>query len=226
MDREGRVWFKEEIPGTRWSMHDYILTYSKLYRKNLWVLGSQNMGLYFLCVPQNVESGRPLWGGSEGIINFTWICYAMLSVVLVGHFQNISGHLFTRLVCRSFQWSHWLISFTDCNVWDDEDKVIGFKKSHWIHLGWWSTGSPKLQLFQLSQHPQVTNCRFISSSAYFPWNMTLKYTMQLFEGSWDKILHSKSRTLFFEEEFFSFFLTIWLSKRYTKVPEVVFATSL
>ena len=103
--------------------------------------------------------------------------YAMLSLVPVGHFRNISGHLFTSLVCGSFQWRHGLL-FTDCIVWDDEDKVIGFKRSHWIHLGWWSTGSPRLQLFQLSQHSHVTNCRLISSSAYFPWTMTLKYIHQ------------------------------------------------
>ena len=141
----------------------------------------------------------PLWGGSKGVINFPWIFYAMRSLVPVGHFRNISGHLFTCLVCGSFQWR----LFTDCIVWDDKDKVTGFKRSHWIHLGWWSTGSPKLQLFQLSQHSHVTNCRLISSSAYFPWSMTLKYKMQLPEGSWDKILHSKSRTQrFSKEEFF------------------------
>ena len=112
-----------------------------------------------------------LWGGSKGVINFPWIFYAMQSLVPVGHFRNISGHLFTWLVCGSFQWRHGLL-FTDCIVWDDKDKVIDFKIPHWIHLGWWSTRSPKLQLFQLSQHSHVTNCPLISSSAYFPWNMT------------------------------------------------------
>ena len=91
-------------------------------------------------------------------------------------------------------------------MWDDENKVTDFKRSHWIHLGRWSTGSPKLQLFQLSQHSQVTNCRLISSSAYFPWNVTLKYKMQLSEGSRDKILHSKSRTQCFLEGRNIFFL--------------------
>ena len=128
----------------------------------------------------------------------------MRSWVPVWHFRNISGHLFTWLVCGSFQWRHGSL-FTDCIVWDDKDKVIGFKSSHWIHLGWWRTGSPKLQLFQLSQQSHVTNRRLISSSAYFPWNMTLEYKMQLSEGSWDKILHSKSRPQCFpkEEIFFS-----------------------
>ena len=127
----------------------------------------------------------------------------MQSLVPVGHFWNISGHLFTWLVCGSFHWCHWLL-FTDCIVWDDKDKVTGLKRSHWIHLGWWSTGSPKLQLFQLPQHSHITNCRLISSSAYFLWNMTLKYKMQLYGGSWDKILHSKSRTqCFLKEDFFS-----------------------
>ena len=126
----------------------------------------------------------------------------MRSSVPIGYFRNISGHVFTRLVCGFFQWRHGLL-LTDCIVWDDKDKVIGFKRSHWIRLGWWSTGSPKLQLFQLPQHSHVTNCRLISSSAYFPWNMTSKYKMQLSEGSWDKILHSKSRTqCFSKEEFF------------------------
>ena len=125
--------------------------------------------------------------------------YPMRSLVPVGHFPNISGHFFTWLVCRSFQWRHGVL-FTDCIVWDNKKKVIGFKKSHWIHLGWWSTGSPKLQLFQISQHSNVTNCRLISSSAYFPWNMTLKYKIQLSKGSWDKFLHSKSRTQCFSKE--------------------------
>ena len=109
-------------------------------------------------------------------------------------------------------------------MWDDKDKVIVYKRSHWSHLEWWSNGSPKLQLFQLSQHSHVTNCLPISSSAYFPWNMTIKSKMQLSEGSWDKILHSKSRTQRFGKEFF--FLAVCLSKQYTLVPEVVFATSL
>ena len=134
---------------------------------------------FFIWVP------RYLLGGSKGVIIFPWICCAMRSLVPVGHFRNISGHLFTWLVCGSFQWRHGLL-FTDCFVWDDKDKVIGFERSHWIHLWWWSTGSPKLQLFQLSQHSHVTNCRLISSSANFPWNMTLKYKMQLSEGSWEE----------------------------------------
>ena len=170
------------------------------------------------------EFRERLWAGSKGVINFPWIFYAIRSLVPVGHFRNISGHLFTWLVCGSFQWRHGLL-FTDCIVWDDKDKVIGFKRSHSIHLGWASSGSPQLQLFQLSQHSHVTNCRLISSSAYFPWNMTwILFKMQLCKGSWDKILHSKSRTQCFSKE--EFFLTVCLTKRYTKVPEVVFATSL
>ena len=147
----------------------------------------------------------------------------MRSSVPVGHFRNISGHLFTWLVCGSFQWRHGLL-FTDRSVWDNTDEDIGFKRSRLTHLGWWSTGSPKLQLFQLLQHLHVTNCRLISSSAYFPWNMTLNYKMQLSEGSCNKILHSKSRTqCFWKEDFFG---AVCLSKLFTKVPEVVFATSL
>ena len=52
-------------------------------------------------------------------------------------------------------------------------KWLVFKRSHWIHLEWWSTGSLKLQLFQLSQHSHATKSQLISSSAYFPRNMTL-----------------------------------------------------
>ena len=97
----------------------------------------------------------------------------MLSLVPVGHFRNIFGHLFTWLVCGYFQWRHGLL-FTDCIVWEDKDEVIGFKRLHWISLGRWSTGSPKFQLFQLSQRLQVTIGPSISSSAYFPWNIPLK----------------------------------------------------
>ena len=57
----------------------------------------------------------------------------------------------------------------------------------------------KNQRNQFSQDSDVTNGRLISSSAYFPWNMTLKYKMQLSEGSWDKIPHSKLRTVFWKE---------------------------
>ena len=106
-----------------------------------------------------------LWGGSKGVINFQWIfflCNSKFSPCWA--LPDISRHLFTWLVCGSFQWRHGLL-FTDCIVWDDKDKVIGFKRSLWIHLGWWSTGSPKLQLFQISQHSHVTNRRLISSSA-------------------------------------------------------------
>ena len=132
-----------------------------------------------------------------------------------------------HLAClRSFQWRHGLL-FTDCIVWDDKDRVTGLKRSHWIHLGWWSTGSPKLQLFQLSQHSHATNCRLISSSAYFPWTMTLKYKMQLSECPWDTTLQSKSRTQFFFYEGRNIFFWRFVSRSdYTKVPEVVFATSL
>ena len=177
---------------------------------------------YRFLVADHEASCAWLWGASKRVINFPWIFYAMRSLVPVGHFRNISGHLFIWLVCGSFQWRHRLL-FTDCIVWDDKDKVIGFKRSHWIHLGKWSTGSPKL--FQLSQHSYVTNCRLISSSAYFPWNMTLKYKMQLSEGFWEKKTYILSRGhRGFRRKLF--FLAVCLSKRYTKVPEVVFATSL
>ena len=148
---------------------------------------------------------RGLWGGSKGVIHFPWIFFfAMRSLVPVGHFRNISGHLFAWLVCGSFQWLHGVL-FAGCIVWDDKDKLSGFERSSCTLFGWWSTGSLKPQLFQLSQHSPVTNCRLTSSSAYFPWNMTLKYKMQLSEGSWDKILHSKSRTQCFSKEEIPFF---------------------
>ena len=67
-----------------------------------------------------------LWGGFKGVINFPWIFYAMWSLVPVGHFQNISRHLFSWLVCWSFQLCHGLL-FTDCIVWDDRNKVIGLQ---------------------------------------------------------------------------------------------------
>ena len=165
-----------------------------------------------------------LWGGSKGVVNFPWIfwCSAEFSPcwALLGYIWALI-HL---AYCGSFHWRHGLL-FTDCVMWDDNDKMIGFKASYLIYWGWWSTESPMLQLFQLPQYSQVTSCRLISSSAYFPWNVILKYKMQLSEGSWDKILHSKSRTqCFLKEE--KNFLAVCLSKWYTKFPEVVFAISL
>ena len=75
---------------------------------------------------------------------------------------------------------------------------VGFKRSHRIHLGWWSTGSAKLQPFQLSQHSHVTNCRLISSSAYFPLNITLKYIMHLSES----YILSRRHSVFRKKKYF------------------------
>ena len=147
------------------------------------------------------EGSRLHWVVPKGLLTVLGFLYTTQSLVPDRHFRNISGHLFTWLVCGSFQWRHGLL-FTDCIVWDDKDKVTGFKRSHWIYLGRWRTGSPKLQLFQLSQHSYVTSCELISSSAYFSWSMSLKYKMQLSEGSLDKILHSKSRIQCFWRDFF------------------------
>ena len=180
--------------------------------------------VHWLWIPAGWANVMSLCGGSEGVMNFPGIFYAMQRWVPVWHFRNTSGYLFPWLVCGSFQWRHGLL-FTDCIVWDDKVKVSGFKRSHSTHLGWWSTGSQKLQLFQLSQHSHLTNCRLISSSAYFPWNMILNYKMQLSKGSGDKILYSKSRTAFFWRKKY-FFPVVCLSKRYIKVPKVIFMTSL
>ena len=56
-------------------------------------------------------------------LTFLGFFYAMRSLVPVGHFRNISGHLFTWLVCGSFQWHHGIL-FTDCTMWDGKDKQI------------------------------------------------------------------------------------------------------
>ena len=56
---------------------------------------------------------------------------------------------------------------------------------------------------QFSKYSDITNGRIVSSSANFPWNVSLKYKMKLSEGSRDKILHSKLRTqCFWKEEIF------------------------
>ena len=140
-------------------------------------------------------------GGSNGVINFPWIQKKKKKNLCNTEFCPCLAlpeyiRALIHLACLPvFSVTPRVIVY---RLWNDKDKVIGFKRSHWIHLGWWSTGSPKLQLFQLSQHSHATNCRLISSSAYFPWNTTLKCKMQFSEGSWDKILHSMLRTLFFE----------------------------
>ena len=132
----------------------------------------------------------------KGLLTFPGFFYAMQSLVPVGHFRNISRHLFTWLVCGCFQWRHGLL-FTNCIMWGDKDRVVGFERSHLIFLGWWSSGSPKLQLFQFLQHSHVTNCQLISSSATF-------HEIWHYYGSGDKMLQSKSRTQCrkLKEEFF------------------------
>ena len=138
------------------------------------------LGLFLFCFLYAIPEFSPCWALPE---------YIRALIHLAG--------------LRVFSVLTWVIVYRLYRVrWQGQSDV--FKRSHWIHLGWWSTGYPKLELFQLSQHSHVTICRLISSSAYFPWNMTLKYKMQLSEGSWDKILHSESRTrCFSKEDFFS-----------------------
>ena len=165
-------------------------------------------------------------GWFQRVINFPWIFHAMRSLVPVEHFRNPATYSLGLFVGLFSDAMGYCLPIVSCEM--TRTKWFVLKRSHWIHLEWWYTGSPKLQLFQLSQRSHVTNCRLVSSSAYIPWNMTFKYKMQLSEGSWDKILHSKLRTqCFWKEDFFFFFvLALCLSKRYAKVPEVVFATSL
>ena len=114
-----------------------------------------------------------LWRGSKGVINFPWIFffYAMRSLVPVGHFRNISGHLFTWLVYGSFQWRHWLL-FTDCIMWNDKDKVAGFKRSHWIHLGWWISRASTVSIITPFTCLQLSNDIFFSS-------LSIKYDIKI-----------------------------------------------
>ena len=150
-----------------------------------------------------VLSARGIWGGSKGVINFLWIFYAVQSLVWWAFLEYIQALI--HLPCLwVFSVTLWVIVYRLYRArWQEQN--ISFKWSHWILSGWWTTGSPKLQLFQLSQHSHITNCQLISSSDYFPWNMTLKYKMQLPEGSWDKILHFKSRMQSFSKEKILFF---------------------
>ena len=87
----------------------------------------------------------------KGLLTLLGFFYAMRSLVPVGHFRNISGHLFTWLVWGSFQWRHGLL-FTDCIVWDDQDKVMFLKD----HIG--STeddGVPGLQSFNCFNYHSI-----------------------------------------------------------------------
>ena len=61
---------------------------------------------------------------------------------------------------------------------------------------------------QFSQYLDINNGRLISSSAYFPWNMTLKYKMKLSEGSWDKILRFYVEDTVFLEGFKNIYIYI------------------
>ena len=54
---------KEETPGSKRSMYSYVLTYSRLYRENVYALCSHQMGLQFLR-PQLPTEG---YGGSLSV---------------------------------------------------------------------------------------------------------------------------------------------------------------
>ena len=146
----------------------------------------------------------------------------MRSLVPVGHFRNISEHLFTWLVCESFQWRHGLL-FTDCIVWDDQDKVMFLKD----HIG--STeddGVPGLQSFNCfnyhSIHTSPTVDWYLLQLTFHEiWHKNAKCSYLKVPGIKSYIL---SRGQCFSKDIF--FQAVCLSKRYTKVPEVVFTTSL
>ena len=51
---------------------------------------------------------------------------------------------------------------------------------------------------QFSQYLDVTNGRLVSSSAYFSWNIKLKYKMKLSDSSWDR-----EHSVFARKKYFS-----------------------
>ena len=119
-------------------------------------------------------------------------------------------------VCRCFYDSQWqFFFFFGGGGWR---RVVRKKMFELSPFRWWRINTSlnnlstlmawptvaKNQGNQFSQYLDVTNGHLVSSSAYFPWNMTLKYKMKLSQGSWDKILHSKLRTLFLEGSNFFF----------------------
>ena len=152
---------------------------------------------------------RRVWGSSKGFVTFVgFFFYAMRSLVPVEHFRNISGHLFTRLVCGSFQWRHGLL-FTVCIVWDDKDKVTGFNRSQLDPL--------KMMKYRVSKALTVsivtafTRHQLSVDSFFSLLSMKCDIIIQkcsYLKVSWGKILHAKSRTqCFSNEEFFRRFVS-------------------
>ena len=69
---------REEIPGSRHSMHGYVRTCSRLKSKNLWALGSQQMGIWLLC-PQYPTSDLSSQSFDMAIIIMIMIIIIMCS---------------------------------------------------------------------------------------------------------------------------------------------------
>ena len=70
---------------------------------------------------QTVMSAYAVYGivpkGLLTLLGFFFIFYAMRSSVPVGLLRNISGRLFTWLVCGSFQWRHGLLfTIVSCDM--------------------------------------------------------------------------------------------------------------
>ena len=150
----------------------------------------------------------------------------MPSLVPAGRFRNISGHIFTWLVCGSFQWRHRLL-FTDCIVWDVKDKVIGFKRSLWDSLGMMEYRVSKASTISII----TAFTRHQLSIDIFFSLLSLKYDIKIQNAkcSYLKVPEIKSYILSWGHSVFQrkkFFLMVCGSEQYSKVPEVVFATSL
>ena len=101
-----------------------------------------------------------------------------------------------HLAClRVFSVTSWVIVYRLYNVrWQEQ--------RDWF---WKITLDPLTTMEYVISKDTSKRCRLISFSAYFPWNITLKYTIRLSEGFSEKILLSKSRSQCSWKDFFLFF---------------------
>ena len=154
----------------------------------------------------------------KGLLTFLGFFFsAMRSLVPVGHFRNISGHLFTWLVCRCFQWLHGLLfNIVSCEITRKKLLVLKDQLNPLRMMEYRVSKALTVLIIAAFIRHQLSIVIFFSL-------LSMKYDVKIQNAAiWDKIIHSKSRTLFFEGRLFFFALPICLSKGYTKVPMVFF----
>ena len=128
-------------------------------------------------------------GGSKGVINFPWTFYTMRSVVPVGHFRNISGHLFTWLVCGSFELLYGLLfTVVSCEMTRAKQLVLKLTLDPLRMMEYRVSKASTVSIITTFTHHQLSTDVFFSL-------LSMKYDIKIQKCSYLKVPEIKSYTL-------------------------------